>query len=379
MEDVLTSARMTSFERRSVALSGVTKRRKVQSDSHSECSKCRRVLPKAEFWKDARAASGVQGACKACKSGQFKSWTSTWNGKLCSLVHHAHHSHAVRSKRREMGGELEVTASTLIERLETQQFRCYYSGHPLTTENVSLERINPSITYTPSNVALIRHHFQTSRQWTVEKFAAVPSLRKDETYDEEMVESAFVWQAWSEEKLSDTSVYSRRTDETEWTLHRNTHDAAKERGVWASNVSHVCLGKLNSTGGCVFRKATGWSPPPIPSPPSLVPFCQRMLANSKSSTKHRNRKRLRRGKPLLADPTITTRDIMNMYRQQRGKCAYLGIPMLLAHGDDNNWTCSLERTDRDKGYSVDNCVLVVEEVNDAEQWSRSDADMYWPE
>jgi hypothetical protein len=114
MEDVLTSARMTSFERRSVALSGVTKRRKVQSDSHSECSKCRRVLPKAEFWKDARSASGAQGACKACKSGQFKSWTSTWNGKLCSLVHHAHHSHAVRSKRREMGGELEV-----MECLET--------------------------------------------------------------------------------------------------------------------------------------------------------------------------------------------------------------------------------------------------------------------
>ena len=32
-----------------------------------------------------------------------------------------------------------------------------------------------------------------------------------------------------------------------------------------------------------------------------------------------------------------------------------------------------------EGYSVDTCVLVVEEVNDAEQWSPSDAGMYWPE
>lgn len=69
---------------------------------------------------------------------------------------------------------------------------------------------------------------------------------------------------------------------------------------------------------------------------------------------------------------------MELYRQQRGRCFYLDVPMLLDHGDDNDWTCSLERLDRDEGYTRANCALVVEEVNDAAQWSRADAESYWP-
>lgn len=379
MEETISELRKGIFERRSDATMGITKRKRFASDTHLECSKCRQILPKDRFWKDGKSIHGVQGFCIKCKTSTYRTWRHDWNGKIVSLLHHAREAHVKRSLNRDIG-TLNVTRDMIIDMLETQKFACYYSGQKLTPENVSLERLNPYITYTPGNMALIRHHFQCTRQWTTEKFQSVPTLRSLDTYDDVMVSKAFLWQDWSEQNMANKAVYSKAPNETEWMYHENNKAAAEFRGAKTCNVSNVCnpTSQLKSTAGCVFRYATPKIAQPLDAPPPLVPFCQRLLGGAKSHTKQRNIRRGKADRPLLCEPTITTRDILELYRTQRGRCAYLDIPLLIDHGDDNSWTCSLERVDRDVGYTAENCVLVVEEVNDAAQWSRADAELYWP-
>ena len=77
------------------------------------------------------------------------------------------------------------------------------------------------------------------------------------------------------------------------------------------------------------------------------------------------------------DCTLSVRDIVLMWCAQRGRCAYLDIPMTLSI--NSSWRCTLGRNDESLGYSVDNCVLICQEVNQGVfKWSREEALKFWP-
>lgn len=59
--------------------------------------------------------------------------------------------------------------------------------------------------------------------------------------------------------------------------------------------------------------------------------------------------------------TVTAEDILRLWKLQRGRCAYSGLPMTLRVGCLN--TVSLERISSAGGYTHDNVVLVCAAVN----------------
>lgn len=69
-----------------------------------------------------------------------------------------------------------------------------------------------------------------------------------------------------------------------------------------------------------------------------------------------------------ADFDLTLQDMHDMWERQCGCCFYSGIPMSPSAQD---WRVSLERLDPFKGYVVDNCALVVIELNNPGQWSHA--------
>lgn len=59
--------------------------------------------------------------------------------------------------------------------------------------------------------------------------------------------------------------------------------------------------------------------------------------------------------------TLTLTDLINLLIEQRGCCAYSGIPF--NHTQTGSWRMSLERRDTKKGYTLGNVCLIVREMN----------------
>jgi hypothetical protein len=59
--------------------------------------------------------------------------------------------------------------------------------------------------------------------------------------------------------------------------------------------------------------------------------------------------------------------LVELYKQQKGLCAYSGLPLQFGSYLDKNWVASLERIDVTKGYTKDNVCLICLEFNGADR------------
>ena len=78
---------------------------------------------------------------------------------------------------------------------------------------------------------------------------------------------------------------------------------------------------------------------------------------------------------------LTLEQFVNLYAKQQGLCAYPGFPMSLdvkqIGGEATDWALSPERLNDDGGYTIDNLVLVVREVNFVVRGVRADKPLKW--
>jgi hypothetical protein len=92
-------------------------------------------------------------------------------------------------------------------------------------------------------------------------------------------------------------------------------------------------------------------------------FFAKLLISARSNANHR----LRNGRIEAGVCDITKEDLINIWNKQNGRCYYSGIQM--TPQPSSNWQCSLERFDDDKGYTIDNIVLVCLEFNNSAKWT----------
>lgn len=81
-----------------------------------------------------------------------------------------------------------------------------------------------------------------------------------------------------------------------------------------------------------------------------------------------------RAKGLGRDFNLTLEDLDELYEKQNGKCYYTGEELILpatyqffATMDRNSFNVSIDRKDSSFGYSKENCVLCIKDVNIAKQ------------
>jgi hypothetical protein len=87
---------------------------------------------------------------------------------------------------------------------------------------------------------------------------------------------------------------------------------------------------------------------------SWEPYIKELLHGACSSTKYR----IKNGRDMEA-VTLTFQDIVQMFRDLRGRCVYSDITFT----KDGPWKMSLERIDNTRGYTRENVTLICKAFN----------------
>jgi len=90
-----------------------------------------------------------------------------------------------------------------------------------------------------------------------------------------------------------------------------------------------------------------------------------LLAASKHSTKIRGEKSTSEKRDLSYD--IDFDFLVNLYNEQKGLCAYSGLPLQFGLTTEKSWVISLERKDSFKGYTKDNVCFICCEFNTSDR------------
>lgn len=123
-----------------------------------QCSKCNEEKDLTSFFKHSQTKDGYHSWCKTCcKEGNKKSRekvNSTIEGRAKIFLQNARKS---AEKRKQ---EFQLTVEDVVNFWNKQQQSCAYSGRKMTLEagklnTVSIERIDSSIGYLPSNTVLV--------------------------------------------------------------------------------------------------------------------------------------------------------------------------------------------------------------------------------
>lgn len=114
------------------------------------CYTCGVKKPRDNFYTSRSATGGkyIRGECKACKGLRSSKKYITPEGRAATIISSAKHS-----------SEVFLTAKDILDMLEEQGWKCYYTGLPLTSETgfygFSVDRKNnQDRSYTKENVVI---------------------------------------------------------------------------------------------------------------------------------------------------------------------------------------------------------------------------------
>eukprot|EP01084_Bolivina_argentea_P213471 362543_1 len=151
--------------------------------NHFYCYDCNQWIRSSEFYVQNRTT------CKACCKYNTLQRAHTLNGFMARLLSNARRSSKYRrSMHEDTRNECSIALNYLFDVLEQQEFKCYYSGIPMTFQpkmdwKCSIERLDNMQGYIKGNVVLICWEFNSSdrtvsavnpvrgsSQWSKEKF-----------------------------------------------------------------------------------------------------------------------------------------------------------------------------------------------------------------
>jgi hypothetical protein len=293
-----------------------------------------------------RIPSGAPGRCFACLRQKNRDYRQTGRGFLVALLNGTRNSSARRAATRNTSANHTLTIEQLMKKLEDQEGLCYISGIKMKLERhcswqCSIERFNDAEDYTDENTCLICLEFQSASQWTREKFQNAFS-HLDEA-DGDVLCTANIPEFSAQENCRRNRV-TRVIDGikqykcyacAQWLLET----AFKKRRAGEL----MCL-----TCNDIYKDSL--------TNPWIRKF-KALVAGSKHSTKVR----ASRGRSMKG--TVSTADLIQIFTDQEGLCAYSGLQLQLS-GD---FKVSLERIDPFIGYYPWNVCLIAFEFNSTDR------------
>ena len=163
------------------------------------CSACDMFLSSGSFPPSQRAV-GTH-CCKACMREYGRARRSTLRGHVQECLNTA----KTNSKKR--GQEFSLSLLQVLDMLEKQSGRCFYSGVPLeykrihTPRRLSIERLDNSIGYTVENCVLIAIEFNTSDH---SRNIAVTEVFGTAQWSKEKVDHVWGLNGWARERIPPT-------------------------------------------------------------------------------------------------------------------------------------------------------------------------------
>lgn len=139
-----------------------------------KCTLCA-VFQACTSFQTSKCKIGYRARCKACAFKVDKSGRLDTMRSHCSRLE-THCRVSDEESKLFHAGHVSITLENLFDKIMAQQGRCYYSGVPLcfgtaSSWRCSPERIDNNKLHTNDNVVLVALEFNTSKQWSREKFA----------------------------------------------------------------------------------------------------------------------------------------------------------------------------------------------------------------
>lgn len=245
---------------------------------------------------------------------------------------------------RTEAGVFDITYKDVMDLWNSQNGRCYYSGIPLNYDKnewrISIDRIDTSKGYTRDNIVLTCIELNSPIQWSVEKVDEMLDI-----LDKNITENDVDFDA-----IKPRKNYGK--------VRYNTIDGVQQRTCTYCNlmrpVDSFPTPNYNACNDC-FKTARKCH--------SLKSHIAHMLNNTKNSTKIRLKNP---NKKVDYTHDIDIEFIIKLYNDQKGLCAYSGIPLRLINPSTGNWAASVERKNPLKGYTRDNVCLICREFNSAD-------------
>ena len=231
----------------------------------------------------------------------------------------------------------------------------------------TLERIDPTRTYTKDNIALECLEFNHARTWTIAKMNTIPQLVSS------VIDIEALMRECNNAKQKKISKPRPRASLKKRINQFGTADfwcarceAFKNESIFSTN--HVYCAEC----ALEYQQERG---------NTLRGFVQKCIGRAQSNQKQRQ-------KLIDNSFTIDFDFMIDQILKQKGRGFYSGIPMNYKQNSD--WQCSLERIDNNIGYTHDNVVLeayefntpdfspsAVSKVHGSGQWSRRKIETFY--
>lgn len=262
---------------------------------------------------------------------------------LNQLFHASKQNAKIREQKgRLKAGEHNITLTFLEELWHAQNGRCYYSNIAMHVNKnewkVSLERLNPSKGYTKDNVVLCCLELNTKCQWSEAKIDKMIDILQENI---EFVDVNF-----------NKNTKQRKNDKViQQTINGEPHYRCTFCKVFQASNAFIRVGDVCRKCKTLKRKLTESTPQGHIKKLYFSSTCRVKDMSSNANTTER----------LLHD--ISPEFLIHLYKEQKGLCAYSGLPLKFGSYLEHDWTTSLERIDVTKGYTKDNVCLVCIEFN----------------
>jgi len=308
--------------------------------------------------------------CMPCTTASKRLYKLTQSGFFTILLSNAQKSARTRAAQgRTAAGECTLTVEDLEDMWKQQNGRCDWSNVTMQFDGkaawlVSLERPDPTSGYHKHTAVLVAHEMNGMITWTRDKLDSIRKLQQaavDLDDLEKQIEVAkvvpqsvatrgrarrviqvngvSVYECTACDKFKEKSAFHTRTD--------------KSHGI-------VTFCKVCTKASETQRHD------------SLRGFVMTLVSTARSNSKARSLQKRKLGDTAGEIATITMEDIFNMIKNQKGRCAYSGIPLVFKR--NQAWVCSVERKDNNKTYTRENVCLVCWEFNTVKQWSKQKVD-----
>jgi hypothetical protein len=301
------------------------------------CSKCGIYKDVALFYKCLKNSNSLQSSCKMCHQAAKNTHTSYLR---CMWLNTNHRKMRVSTPN-------PWTFEQVLEKWNLQQQKCYISGMPMKTSTftdwqASPERLNNDIGYENSNVVLVCAEFNTSNQWTREKFHKVFVETIDTPHDP----IVFPDELFTKSRKSIKGIPRPKIVVREDGFVRcNKCMVFKERADFTNIRDSRCRKCLQAIS---FEHEQTW-----------LGALKRLVLNTKVTGDKCARKK----------GSLTLEELIAILKQQGGLCAYSGVPMSSRKGD---FKVSIERIDTFKGYDKENVCLIIQELNSPDRTVMND-------
>ena len=310
------------------------------------CVKCNTEKNIDEFYKEPKKVDGYKNKCKVCEGKQNKEYCNTLNGALRVLLGSTKATAKKRGKipGRELAGKHEITFEDLVELWEIQKGLCHHSKIQMNYDKhewqVSVDRLNNDLGYIKSNIVLCCLEMNSSLSWSEEKIQEMLHILTENILDNPVNFEL-------EDKVKKSAVKIVKSILNDIECYNCTHcNEIKPSEQFNKIINRGCKECYT----LILKKQ-------LETPRYKL---QLLICRAKFSTKNRKKKKHKKHDTNF---DIDYDYLVQLFKEQKGLCAYSKIPLQFGNINETNWVISLERKDTSKGYIKTNVCLICVEFN----------------